>query len=209
MHLLVDSTGLKLCGAGERLLEKHGTRLRRSWRPLHVGVDADTGRIVAATLSTSDVDHASQVSTLLDQAGPLALFTADGAYDQDGAYGEIARRSPDAAVIVPPRSSGHAERLTMVLPSFDPVSVLMNADGALSNPLLISLRTLILPTSSHLLVSVTKLSSWSVWSHLMKPRTADGGRHRHAEPLDDRVVGHAAVHGRARSTIHRRLRDLL
>ncbi len=26
MHLLVDSTGLKLCGAGEWLLEKHGTR---------------------------------------------------------------------------------------------------------------------------------------------------------------------------------------
>src|SRR4051795_7906258 len=47
VHLLVDSTGLKLCGAGEWLLEKHGTRTRRSWRKSHVGVDADTGRIVA------------------------------------------------------------------------------------------------------------------------------------------------------------------
>ena len=26
VHLLVDSTGLKLCGAGEWLLEKHGTK---------------------------------------------------------------------------------------------------------------------------------------------------------------------------------------
>ena len=26
VHLLVDSTGLKLCGAGEWLVEKHGTR---------------------------------------------------------------------------------------------------------------------------------------------------------------------------------------
>ena len=34
VHLLVDSTGLKLCGAGEWLLEKHGTRTRRSWRKL-------------------------------------------------------------------------------------------------------------------------------------------------------------------------------
>jgi len=25
-HLLVDSTGLKLCGAGEWLVEKHGTK---------------------------------------------------------------------------------------------------------------------------------------------------------------------------------------
>jgi hypothetical protein len=37
MHLLVDSTGLKLCGAGEWLVEKHGTRTRRSWRKLHLG----------------------------------------------------------------------------------------------------------------------------------------------------------------------------
>ena len=105
MHLLVDSTGLKLCGSGEWLLEKHGTCTRRSWRKLHVGVDADTGWIVAATLTASDVDDASQVSTLLDQAGPVASFTADGTYDQDSVYGEVARRSPDAAVIVPPRSS--------------------------------------------------------------------------------------------------------
>ena len=32
MHLLVDSTGLKLCGAGEWLHEKHGTRARWAWR---------------------------------------------------------------------------------------------------------------------------------------------------------------------------------
>jgi hypothetical protein len=30
VYLLVDSTGLKLCGSGEWLLEKHGTRTRRS-----------------------------------------------------------------------------------------------------------------------------------------------------------------------------------
>jgi hypothetical protein len=49
LHLLVDSTGLKLCGAGEWLVEKHGTRRRRAWRKLHLGVDAGTGQIVAAT----------------------------------------------------------------------------------------------------------------------------------------------------------------
>src|SRR3954452_3416898 len=34
VHLLVDSTGLKLCGPGEWLVEKHGTKTRRSWRKL-------------------------------------------------------------------------------------------------------------------------------------------------------------------------------
>ena len=64
MHLLVDSTGLKLCGKGEWLLEKHGTATRRSWRALHLGVDARTGRIVAATLTHKDVDDASQADFL-------------------------------------------------------------------------------------------------------------------------------------------------
>ena len=41
IHLLVDSTGLKLCGPGEWLVEKHATKTRRSWRKLHIGVDAD------------------------------------------------------------------------------------------------------------------------------------------------------------------------
>src|ERR1051326_1142269 len=67
LHLLVDSTGLKLCGPGEWRLEKHGTRTRRSWRKLHLGADAATGQIVAAALSTNDVDDGAQAGPLLDQ----------------------------------------------------------------------------------------------------------------------------------------------
>jgi hypothetical protein len=106
VHLLVDSTGLRLCGPGEWLMEKHGARTRRSWRKLHLGVDADTGEIVAAALTSKDVDDGSQVGPLLDQVRhPVASFTGDGAYDRDDVYGEVAARYPDAAVIVPPRSS--------------------------------------------------------------------------------------------------------
>src|SRR3954451_6370664 len=106
VHLLVDSTGLKLCGAGEWLLEEHGTRTRRSWRKLHIGMDAETGQIVAAALTTNDVDDGSQVGPLLDQVdGPVASFTADGAYDQEGVAAVVAERYPEAAVIVPPRST--------------------------------------------------------------------------------------------------------
>src|SRR5215211_6751147 len=104
LHLLVDSTGLKLCGPGEWLFEKHCTKTRRSWRKLHLGVDADTGQIVAAALTTPDVDDGSQAGPLLDQvAGPAASFTGDGAYDQEGVYASVAERHPEAAIIVPPR----------------------------------------------------------------------------------------------------------
>jgi len=106
MHLLVDSTGLKLCGKGEWLLEKHGTATRRSWRTLHLGVDAGTGRIVASTLTSKDTDDASQVDPLVDQvAGPVASFIGDGAYDQDRVYAGVAERHPEAAVVVPPRAT--------------------------------------------------------------------------------------------------------
>jgi hypothetical protein len=106
VHLLVDSTGLRLCGPGEWLVEKHGTRRRRSWRKLHIGVDASTGQILASELTTSDVDDGSQVEPLLDQIpGPLASFTGDGAYDQAGVYGTVGKHHPEAHVIVPPRST--------------------------------------------------------------------------------------------------------
>ena len=106
VHLLVDSTGLKLSGAGELLVEKHGVKARRSWRKLHIGVDADTGQVVATQLTTNDVDDGSQVGPLLDQmSGPVASFAGDGAYDRDDVYSAVIERYPDAAVIVPPRSS--------------------------------------------------------------------------------------------------------
>src|SRR5689334_8099139 len=106
VHLLVDSTGLKLCGPGEWLVEKHGTRTRRSWRKLHLGVDADTGRTVASALTGHDADDGAQVDPLLDQVeGPVASLTGDGAYDRAGVYASVAERHPDAAVIVPPRAT--------------------------------------------------------------------------------------------------------
>ena len=106
VHLLVDSTGLRLCGPGEWLAEKHGTKRRRAWRVLHLATDADTGRIVASVLTDKDADDGSQVGPLLDQVdGPVASFTGDGAYDRDDVYAEVAARHPAAAVVVPPRAN--------------------------------------------------------------------------------------------------------
>jgi len=68
LHLLVDSTGLRLCGAGEWLLEKHGTKTRRSWRKLHIGLDAGSGQIVAVSLTAKEVDDCAEVGPLLDHA---------------------------------------------------------------------------------------------------------------------------------------------
>src|SRR5689334_24256518 len=82
LHLLVDSTGLKIYGEGEWLDQKHGVRSRRRWRKLHIGIDAGTHDIVASELTPDDVGDVSEVPELLDQVDTdIASMIADGAYD--------------------------------------------------------------------------------------------------------------------------------
>src|SRR5471032_1843372 len=105
LHVVIDSTGLKVYGAGEWLADKHGQRGRRRWRKLHLAVDAHSGQIVAVTMTDRDVDDASQVDPLLGQIpGEIEQVTADGAYDGEPTYAALATREPDIAVVIPPRA---------------------------------------------------------------------------------------------------------
>lgn len=61
LHLLIDSTGLKVYGAGEWQQEKHGARTRRSWCKLHLALDANTNTIIASVLTKQDADDPPQV----------------------------------------------------------------------------------------------------------------------------------------------------
>ncbi|WP_338105667.1 IS5 family transposase [Microvirga tunisiensis] len=106
VNVVIDSTGLKVFGAGEWQREKHGGKGRRTWRKLHLAADPDTGEILASELTTTEDGDASQVGPLLNQiSGPIASVTADGAYDGGPVYRIIAQRDPAAAVIIPPRST--------------------------------------------------------------------------------------------------------
>ena len=107
MHLVIDSTGLKLFGRGEWDEEKHG-RARRSWRKLHLAVDAGTGEIVACVLTDNGADDAGEVPALLEQIeGEVASVAADGAYDGEPVYRAVAdhQRDPPPDVVIPPRAS--------------------------------------------------------------------------------------------------------
>ena len=108
MHVVIDATGLKVYGAGEWLVEKHGERGARTWRKLHLAVDPSTGEILASELTSNEEGDASQVGPLLGQIpGPLASVTADGAYDGEPVYRAVSERQPDppVAVVIPPRST--------------------------------------------------------------------------------------------------------
>jgi hypothetical protein len=65
-----------------------------------------------------DVDDAARTDTLRDQiTDPVAAFTADGAYDQDRVYQAVAELHPNAAVVVPPRSTAALSTSTVTTPT--------------------------------------------------------------------------------------------
>lgn len=107
VHVLIDSTGLKVYGAGQWLEEKHSAKSRRGWRKFHLALDADSGEIIAHSLTDQDTSDTSQVELLLNQINDeIDQFTADGAYDSDPTYDAVLCHSAAARVVIPPRSTG-------------------------------------------------------------------------------------------------------
>ncbi len=107
IHLIVDSTGLKILGSGEWNAHKYkASKKRRDWRKLHIGVD-DEGFIVAAEVTASNADDACTVPDLHDQVeDPIRRFTADGAYDHRSIYDRVGEAgAEDVVIVIPPRRS--------------------------------------------------------------------------------------------------------
>jgi hypothetical protein len=124
MHVVIDSTGLKVYGAGEWQAEKHGGRGRRTWRKLHWAVNPESGEILASELTSNEVGDLSMVATLLDQIqSPITSVMADGAYDAEPVYRVIAQyqTQPSPAVIIPPRATAVPSAVRNTSPS--PVTV--------------------------------------------------------------------------------------
>ncbi|NEQ78485.1 MAG: transposase [Okeania sp. SIO2C9] len=66
IHLVVDSTGVKVYGEGEWKTRVHGVSKRRTWRKLHLGVNEGTGEIVSGVVTTNNVSVTGVFSDLLD-----------------------------------------------------------------------------------------------------------------------------------------------
>ena len=91
MHLVVDSTGLKVYGEGEWKVRQHGWTKRRTWRKRHVGVNEATGEVVAQTLTSHRIDEASQVAPLRTQVEEaVEALGGDGAYDRHKVFDALA-----------------------------------------------------------------------------------------------------------------------
>ena len=62
LHVLVDVTGLKVYGEGEWKVRIHGIGKRRTWRKLHIAMDADSGEILATVCTTSNVSDKEETA---------------------------------------------------------------------------------------------------------------------------------------------------
>ena len=103
VHFIVDSTGLKICGQGEWHFKKHGKRLRKRWKKLHIGVN-ENGWILASKVTDGHEHDSSQVPNLLAQVNrEIDRFVGDRVYDQERVYEAVDLHSPGAEVLVPPR----------------------------------------------------------------------------------------------------------
>ena len=105
LHVLVDATGLKVYGEGEWKVRTQGVGKRRSWRKLHIAMDADTGEILATVCTTSNVGDKEVLANLVGQiAGKIEQLTGDGGYDYADCYEVIAECK--ARAVIPPRRTG-------------------------------------------------------------------------------------------------------
>ncbi len=67
LHLLIDSTGIKVAGEGEWNARKHGGPKRRVWRKIHIGIDEQTLEVRAVDITGSNTGDAPMLPHLLNQ----------------------------------------------------------------------------------------------------------------------------------------------
>jgi DDE family transposase len=106
LHLLVDSTGLKIYGEGEWKVRMHGAGKRRTWRKLHLVIDAVTQQIISADLtdnSTGDQEHLPELLNKVPGNTRVGRVTADGIYDTWDCYDAAAEHG--AELCTPPRKN--------------------------------------------------------------------------------------------------------
>lgn len=104
LHIVVDSTGIKVYGEGEWKVRMHGWSQHRTWRKLHIGADETTGDILLGEMTGNDVTDSEIFGSLLNQL-PLQQsidqVSADGAYDRRVCYTALKERQVRSVAIPP------------------------------------------------------------------------------------------------------------
>lgn len=99
---MIDSSGLKVYGEGQWKVRTHGKDKRRTWRKLHIAMDAATHQLTASSITDKDLLDRNALSGLLEQTtSEIERVCADGAYDFEPCYQAIKKK--EAVALIPPR----------------------------------------------------------------------------------------------------------
>jgi hypothetical protein len=117
VDVIVDSTGLKVCGQGAWHTQNHGEKKQKRWKKRPIGADRQ-GQILASTVTESHEPDPSQVPALISQVEQgLARFIGDGLSEQAPVYAAVETHAPGAQVISPPRKDAVVSPSAMTTPS--------------------------------------------------------------------------------------------
>ena len=109
LHIVIDSTGLKVYGEGEWKVRQHGYSKRRIWKKLHLAVDESNSQIESVVLSDNSFKDNELFEDLLDSVDDrIRQVSADGAYDSRNCYNIC--KGKGIKLVVPPRKNAVIER---------------------------------------------------------------------------------------------------
>lgn len=104
LHVVVDSTGIKVYGEGEWKVRMHGWGKHRTWKKLHIGFDEKTKEILMGEVTGNDTHDGEMLETILcGIPEDIHQVSADGAYDTRKCYEAISKRGAKATV--PPQKN--------------------------------------------------------------------------------------------------------
>lgn len=103
IHVVVDSTGVKIFGEGEWKVRAHGVGKRRTWRKVHLAVDESAKDVMAVEVTTTEWADCELFDELMGQIDePIAQVSADGAYDTAAVHATA--MDLRATATIPPRA---------------------------------------------------------------------------------------------------------
>ena len=111
LHIVVDSTGLKVFGYGEWHMRKHhlnkdGSERHkpRQWCKIHIGVDEATQEVMAVVTTVQYTHDKTALPDLLDQIDePIDQVSGDKGYDYISCYQDI--EAVGGEPVIPPRKN--------------------------------------------------------------------------------------------------------
>lgn len=105
IHVVLDSTGLKVYGEGEWKVRQHGISKRRTWRKLHLAINSENHEILVSVLSSNDYKDSEVFEDLMNPiAEETKEFSADGAYDTFDIH-EYSKENGMKAIVPPQKNA--------------------------------------------------------------------------------------------------------